>query len=178
MIAGQAKLGPMRLRPGPLLVSGPPVHDKQLKASINRILKSRFLGEHLLLGGGHELLFFFTWFKWATEEYFETLACNYHIIPTSYMEKCQCSSFDIANVNKRRTLNPLQSVIRLIVSTSMSRIFRNDLVITQQKHTPAPKLRPPERRLGGQRMSSVRRSPRLPRWRRPSVGPAPLPLTW
>lgn len=77
-------------------------------------------------------------------------------------------SFDIVSVNRPRRLNPVPPVIPVIVRTAMLRIFRNDLVITQQKHTPARKLRPPDRRLRDQRRSSVRR------YRYPASG---LPLS-
>lgn len=68
----------------------------------------------------------------------------------------------------------MQSVIPVIVRTAMLRIFRNDLVITQQKHTPARKLRPPGRRRRDQRMSSVRRSPGCTADSAPAPG-LPLP---
>lgn len=94
------------------------------------------------------------------EGYFNTTAWNYDMRIKWTLEKCQYSSFssDIVSVNKPRRLNPVPPVIPVIVRTAMLRIFRNDLVITQQQHTPARQLRPPDRRLCDQRMSSVRRS--------------------
>lgn len=105
----------------------------------------------------HKLLFFSV--TDAIEGYFNIIAWNIRIKWT--LGKCQNSSFsfNIASVNRPRRLNPVPPVLPVPVRTAMLRIFRNDLVITQQKHTPARKLRPPDRRQCDQRRSSVRRSP-------------------